>query len=127
MCEPITLKIDRYREYHRDLIAHALSKGIRRYTAIHSNVLLCCILDRIAKAGAPNINQIGERFRTVVELHSGWEDTNRVSILHLSRALRSPDLPERFIEVKQRVDRELGLKLPNGQNQIFLAHDPLLA
>jgi len=126
VCESNFAKVDRFRQYHRDLIAHALSKGNHRFTAIHSNVLLCCILDRIAKAGAPHLDRIGDRFKAVVEQYADWADANRVSILHLARVLMSPNLPDAFNDVKRRVDHDLGRKLPEHQNQIFLTNDPLL-
>jgi len=69
------------------MINAAVTDGNLRDQAIHAKVLLCAIIDSLAKSRFPNISSNGARFTQTVDECAEWPDSDRISLLHLKRAL----------------------------------------
>ena len=90
-------KVDRFIHFNQSMINAAVTDGNLRDQGIHAKVLLCAIIDSLAKSRFSNINQNGRRFMQTVEECGEWSDNDRISLLHLKRALEvTSSIPTEF-------------------------------
>lgn len=101
MSESIEAKVRRFIQFNQEMIAAAVADCNRQHQAIHAKVLLCAIIDSLAKSRFSNISANGERFIKTVEECSEWSDCDRVSLLHLKRALELiKEIPSEFCSLE---------------------------
>lgn len=87
MSESNEEKVDRFIQFNQSMINAAVTDGNLRDQAIHAKVLLCAIIDSLAKSRFSNISSNGARFTQTVDECAEWPDSDRISLLHLKRAL----------------------------------------
>lgn len=100
MSESNSDKVKRFIEFNDSMIVAAMAEYNRADQSIHSKVLLCAIFDSLAKSRFPDCAGNAERFKRTIAEHSNWQDCERVSLLHLVRALEIfPALPPEFLKL----------------------------
>ena len=108
MGESIEAKVQRFIQFNQEMIDVAVAECNRRHQSIHAKVLLCAIIDSLAKSRFSNISANRERFIKTVEQCSEWQDCDRVSLLHLKRALElTEDIPDEFSSLENWVAEAL--------------------
>ena len=99
MSESNSEKVQRFIEYNQCMISTAMIDENQKDQSIHAKVLLCCIFDSLAKSRFPNGMSNGERFKKTVVEYSCWSNHERVSLLHLIRALKKAGIPTNYIDI----------------------------
>jgi hypothetical protein len=112
MHETVDEKLDRFRIFISGQIQKALAQPNLKDQGIRAKILLCSIIDYMSKSIYPNENN-GDRFRNFVSDYSAWDNWNRISLLHLVRAIEmAEEEPEGFSDLKNWAISELHLKFP---------------
>ncbi|MCC2525709.1 hypothetical protein [Vibrio coralliilyticus] len=102
--ETLEQKVDRFRGYYLGLIEVAESDVNLADQKIHSKILCCSILDAISKSVFPDIASNGKRFTSLIRLCKSWQDSEKVSVLHLLRLLEiTPSLSPEARELKDYI------------------------
>ncbi|WP_156887670.1 hypothetical protein [Desulfotignum balticum] len=105
MNESIESKIERFIQFYEEMILGAMAESNLRNQAIPSKVLLCTIIDSLAKSRFPEIKINSQRFKQTVEELGGWAECNHISLLHLKRALdMQVETSERFSDLRNWTD-----------------------
>ncbi len=100
---------------------------------IYSRMIICTALDTLAKVSYPTVRGVGKRFLQMVRTEARWQDADRVSLLHLVRALQAE--PSAFAAVLRWGRSELSSLLPEPdpklamhltEGEVSISGDPLL-
>lgn len=105
--ETLEQKIERFKEHYFGLIDVAESEVNLANQKIHSKILCCSIFDAISKSVFPEIKSNCKRFTSLVRLCTDWQDSEKVSILHLLRLLEiTPNLSHEAQELKSYITKK---------------------
>ena len=121
MSETINEKIDRFIEYYTGIIngamhaKHCETDGTNRGVPV--TILLCSIFDSLGKCRFPNINKNGERFKKLSQI-SDWQNHNKISLLHLVRALEATNFESDFNDLKEYSLSEFQKRFPSKNSLI---------
>ncbi|MFC3853505.1 hypothetical protein ACFOSD_11720 [Salinispirillum marinum] len=88
MAETHKEKVERFINFNRDRINSAFSDFNLNEQSVNAKILLCSIIDSLAKSRFPKISSNGERFKRTIQTSAKWNDCERISLLHLKRALQ---------------------------------------
>ena len=114
------------------MIEIAISENNLQEESVHAKALLCCIFDSLAKSRFPNEKKNGKRFKKTITQYANWDDSERMSLLHLIRAFKVADsvAPE-FNRLRGWASAEFSKKFSFNQslnnNQPAISTDPLLS
>ncbi|MDP4535594.1 hypothetical protein Q3O60_05300 [Alkalimonas collagenimarina] len=87
MTETLEKKINRFIEFNKAMITAAVSTNNLENQGVHAKILLCSIIDSLAKSRFPDKKTNGTRFQQTVKTSANWLDCDRISLLHLKRAI----------------------------------------
>lgn len=87
MTETYQEKVKRFLDFNRGMIASAVAKNNLEEQGVNAKILLCSIIDSLAKSRYPQISGNGERFKRTIQTSANWPDCERISLLHLKRAI----------------------------------------
>ncbi len=109
------VNISSYFEYFKD--QHEKIVQVRE--RLHRKLLVVTFLSALAEGRYPHISLDREKFLTLIQEHSGWADSNRVSISQLymstlNRSSTSSNLSETFIaSIEDRYERWIRRRNPS--------------
>lgn len=107
MAESISEKVQRFRMFNQEMIQTATCEDNLQHQGIHAKILLCAIIDSLAKSRFPDIKYNGERFKQLVEQCCEWPEHDRISLLHLNRALALDSSSPLFSDLKTWTEQEV--------------------
>lgn len=115
-------KIDRFIQFNQNMINATVTDDNLRNQGIHAKVLLCAIIDSLAKSRFPNISRNGDRFIQTVGECGEWPDSDRISLLHLKRAIEViPTIPIEFSNLENWADSAMQEKF-RVTNRLLSVH-----
>jgi hypothetical protein len=125
MNESIERKIERFIQFYEEMILVAMAESNLRNQAIHSKVLLCSIIDSLAKSRFPEIKTNSQRFKQTIEELGGWAECDHISLLHLKRALdMQVGTSERFSDLRNWTDSAMAARF-KVSNRLFSVPVPI--
>lgn len=99
MVETVEEKIERFIEFNRDMITTAVSENNLKNQGVNAKVLLCSIIDSLAKSRFPDEATNGARFKQTIQASANWMECERVSLLHLKRAIDVEEADVKFADL----------------------------
>lgn len=122
-------KVHRFIDYNRNIISSTLISENCENQGINAKILLCSVIDSLAKSRFPDMHRNGARFIRTIEESASWPDCERISLLHLRRAMEvAPELPPVFAELEERTEQLLRHRLPISNrilsSRIQITNDP---
>lgn len=82
-------------------------KQVNSYNPVHRRLILCSLIDALAKAGFPLEHANRDRFVKVIDDYSGWEHKDRVSlpqlVLLIEECRAGEHCPELYAEATRRL------------------------
>jgi len=105
MTETYQEKVARFIDFNKEMIVSAVTDNNLKEQGVNAKLLLCSIIDSLAKSRFPDISGNGKRFRRTIESSANWKDCDRISLLHLKRAIEVLSNDARFFAgLSERVD-----------------------
>ncbi|GGY54543.1 hypothetical protein GCM10011297_29150 [Bacterioplanes sanyensis] len=128
MRETLEKKIDRFVEFNKDMITSAVSGSNLESQGVNAKILLCSIIDSLAKSRFPG-EANGARFQKTVKTSANWSNCDRISLLHLKRAIEVEQKDEQFADLNAWAEDAVRRDFPNSDSalsdQIDIEKDPM--
>lgn len=115
--------IDLFCDFFRKQITSIDAGDFSGLTNLCKRLLLCCILDALAKAAFPGEKESGKRFTRLVREYGSWSNSDRVSLTHLRKLLALSEVMQdpRFGAIKKIVD---SMPTRSEHQDVALDEDP---
>ena len=118
-------KVERFIEFNQRMIETAMTEQNLSDQSIHAKALLCCIFDSLAKSRFPSGMSNGERFKKTVSGYTSWDDCERVSLLHLLRAIEVAEtVPPEFDPLNKWAENLFSIEFPLS-NSVGAVESPI--
>lgn len=115
-------RLHRFCEFFSTQITAINSGDFSRSPNVYKRLLLCCVLDALAKTAFPQEQKNAKRFTRLINDYAIWPDCHKVSLSHLRKLLSHPEAKNPvFANVKAQVD---SMPAQQDHDRVSLKGDP---